>query len=140
MSDPVGARADGVVGDLEGEREDTRIHGTRRAKSCVGLVANEFHGWIVWVAVIKGRGEFVLPDYTNAESGWNSFCDESAGARVRISFMKRSAWMRRLTALVLSLAIGCVGAAAQQSSAAENDAEVVAGSLLVGKGLFLRGF
>jgi len=48
--------------------------------------------------------------------------------------------MRRLAALVLSLAIGCVGVAAQQSSGAESDAEVVAASRLVGKGLFLRGF
>ena len=54
--------------------------------------------------------------------------------------MEWAAWMRRLTALVLSLATGCVGACAQQSSGAESDAEVVAASLLVGKGLFLRGF
>jgi hypothetical protein len=54
--------------------------------------------------------------------------------------MKRAVWMRRLATLLLSFAIGCVGAAAQQSPGAESDAEVVAASLLVGQRLFLRGF
>jgi hypothetical protein len=36
--------------------------------------------------------------------------------------------------------IGCGAARAQQGTGAGSDPEVVAASLLVGKGLFLRGF
>ena len=48
--------------------------------------------------------------------------------------------MRALAVLVLAGVIGCGVGEAQQSPGAEVDAEVVAASLLVGKGLFLRGF
>jgi TonB family protein len=44
------------------------------------------------------------------------------------------------TTLVLAGAIGCGAAQAQQGADAGADAEIVAASLLVGKGLFLRGF
>jgi hypothetical protein len=48
--------------------------------------------------------------------------------------------MRRWAALVLAGAIGCGAALAQQGTGAGVDAEIGAASLLVGKGLFLRGF
>jgi TonB family protein len=47
--------------------------------------------------------------------------------------------MRRWAALVLAGAIGC-GAQAQQGAGTSVDVEIGAASLLVGKGLFLRGF
>jgi TonB family protein len=48
--------------------------------------------------------------------------------------------MRVWAALVLAVTTGCGAAPAQQSPEAATDAEVNAASLLVGKGLFLRGF
>jgi TonB family protein len=48
--------------------------------------------------------------------------------------------MRRWVALALAGVIGCGAARAQQGAGAGADPEVVAASLLVGKGLFLRGF
>jgi TonB family protein len=48
--------------------------------------------------------------------------------------------MRRWAALVLAGAIGCGAAQAQQGAGTSVDVEIGAASLLVGKGLFLRGF
>src|SRR5580704_9645124 len=48
--------------------------------------------------------------------------------------------MRLWATLVLAGAIGCGTAQAQQGTGAGADAEIGAASLLVGKGLFLRGF
>ena len=136
MSGPVGARADGVENDLE----DARIQGTRRAKSWVGVVENNSDGWIVLGSrSLRAVGSLSCQITPRLKAAKTVFV-MCGGERVRILFMKRAVWMRRLATLLLSFAIGCVGAAAQQSPGAESDAEVVAASLLVGKGFFLRGF
>lgn len=53
ISDPVGARADGVKDPVE----DARGQDTRKAESCIGLVEDRLHGWVRWVAVMEGRCE-----------------------------------------------------------------------------------
>jgi TonB family protein len=62
------------------------------------------------------------------------------GVGVKIAMMDGAVRMRMWAALVLAGAIGLGAAQAQQSPEAATDAEVNAASLLVGKGLFLRGF
>jgi TonB family protein len=62
------------------------------------------------------------------------------GVGVKIAMMDGAVRMRMWAALVLAGAIGCGVGQAQQGPGSEVDAEVVTASLLVGKGLFLRGF
>jgi TonB family protein len=96
---------------------------------------------------MKGRGGDLVgyclilswPDYTTAKMSRDSFAAMRAmGAKIAMT--RRAVRMRWWAALVLAGAIGCGAAMAQQGAGAEADAEISVASLLVGKGLFLRGF
>jgi TonB family protein len=118
-----------------------KAQGKQRAASA--LLRTDFTVGFFLVAVMKGNGgEIVLRDYITAAMVCGIVflrrCMQGTG--VKIAEMKRAVGMRRWVALALVGVIGCGAAGAQQGAVAGADAEIVAASLLVGKGLFLRGF
>jgi hypothetical protein len=69
MSDPVGRRADGVEGEIEGAGEGLRVQGTRRAESCVGFVESRIQVWVLF-----GRGH---------ERPWRGYCPGQITPRLK---------------------------------------------------------